>query len=137
MRAAPGSRRRPPLALLAAALAFACRGEGEVLELAGDEPAEGRCGLVVVDASAGLTVERVLTSDWDSGSCFELTLTNTGSARAAWWVQVATGAATVDRWNHAAADLGGGLFEWRGITASNNVELDPQGATVVGTCLAC
>lgn len=137
MRAAPRSRRRPRLALLAAALVLACRGEGEVLELAGGEPAEGRCGLVVVDASAGLTVARVLTSDWETGSCHELTLTNTGAARAAWWVHLATDAAVVDRWNHAATELGGGLSEWRGIATSNNIELDPQGTTVVGTCLEC
>ncbi|PCC73021.1 hypothetical protein SAMN02745121_06517 [Nannocystis exedens] len=137
MRAAPRARRRPLLALLGAALVFACRGEGEVLELAGGEPGDGRCGLVVVDASEGLAVARVLTSDWVSGSCYELTLTNTGAARAAWWVQLATDAVTVDRWNHAATDLGGGLFEWRGIVASNNVELEPQGTAVVGTCLEC
>lgn len=116
---------------------LACRGEGEVLELAGGEPADGRCELVVVDASDGLMVARLLTSDWETGSCYELTLTNTGAARAAWWVQLATDAAAVDRWNHVADDLGGGLYEWQGIAASNNIELDPQGSTVVGTCLAC
>ncbi|MBZ5710967.1 hypothetical protein [Nannocystis pusilla] len=138
MRAAPRARRRRPLlALLGVALVLACRGEGEVLELADGEPGDGRCELVVVDASAGLTVARVLTSDWETGSCYELTLTNTGAARAAWWVHLATDAAVVDRWNHAATDLGGGLLEWRGITMSNNIELDPQGTTVVGTCLEC
>ncbi|WAS95872.1 hypothetical protein [Nannocystis punicea] len=131
------SRSRPRFALLAVALVLACRGEGEVLELAGGEPGDGRCGLVVVDSSAALTVARVLTSDWETGSCYELTLTNTGAARAVWWVHLATDAAVVDRWNHTAADLGGGLFEWRGIAASNNIELDPQGTAVVGTCLEC
>ncbi|MCY0989655.1 hypothetical protein OV203_21130 [Nannocystis sp. ILAH1] len=136
MRAAARARRRPRVVLLAAAL-LACRGEGEVLGLDGGEPADGRCGLVVVDVSDGLTVARALTSDWETGSCYELTLTSTGAARAAWWVQLATDAAVVDRWNHAATDLGGGLFEWRGIRESNNIELDPQGTTVVGTCLEC
>jgi len=136
MRAASRSR-RSRLAVLAAALVLACRGEGEVLDLEGGEPGDGRCELVVVDNSAGLTVARLLTSDWETGSCYELTLTNTGAVRAAWWLHLATDAAVVDRWNHAASDLGGGLSEWRGIPASNNVELAAQGTTVVGTCLEC
>jgi cellulase/cellobiase CelA1 len=108
-----------------------------VLELADDDPIAARCELAVVDAAAGLTVARLLMSDWDGGSCYELTITNTGSARVAWWVQLATSAEVVDRWNHAATDLGGGVSEWRGIAVSNNVELDPQASTVVGTCLEC
>jgi cellulase/cellobiase CelA1 len=136
MRAAR-SRCRSRIALLGLALGLGCRGEGEVFELAGGEPADGRCGLVVVEAAPALTVARLLTSDWESGSCYEFTITNTGAARAAWWVQLASDAAVVDRWNHTATDLGGGLSEWRGISESYNIELDPQGVAVVGACLEC
>lgn len=116
---------------------FACRGEGEILDLDGGEPADGRCALLVVDAAPGLTVARGLTSDWDSGSCYQLTITNTGAAPIAWWVHVAVDATIDDHWNHTEVDLGDGLLEWRGIAASYNIELAPQGVTMAGACLGC
>ena len=127
--------------LLVGAALVGCRGEGEVLDL-GDgivEPSTGTCALELVDAAPGLTVTRTMTSDWGAGSCYELTVTNAGDAPRTWWVIVALDpAATVsDRWNHSAADLGGGFFEWRGITSSNNLDLEPGANTLVGACLAC
>lgn len=137
MRAVAGSRRLCPRLVLAAALMFACRGEGEILDLSEGEPADGTCALVIVDAAAGVTVTRELTSDWDTGSCYQLTIRNTGAARTAWWVQVTVDAAVTDHWNHSATDLGDNLFEWRGIAESANIELDPQATTMAGACLSC
>lgn len=123
--------------LLGASLMLACRGEGEILDLAAGEAADGTCPLLILAVADGFTVTRELTSDWDTGSCYLLTVKNTGPARAPWWIQVALDATVTDRWNHSAADLGDNLFEWRGIAESYNIELDPQATTTPGACLQC
>ncbi|MEZ4382612.1 MAG: cellulose binding domain-containing protein [Nannocystaceae bacterium] len=129
-----------PVALAVVTL-LACRGEGEVLDLGdGVAPAStGTCALEVVDAAPGLAITRTMTSDWEAGSCYELAVANPGDAPLTWWVIVAIDpAATVsDRWNHSAAELGGGFVEWRGITSSNNLELAPGATTLAGACLGC
>lgn len=134
------SRKAWLLALSTAALA--CRGEGTILELDGGlvEAATGTCRLEIVDAAPGLTLGRTLTSDWEAGSCYELSVTNAGDGRVGWWVLVAiepAEAAANDRWNHAATALGDGFEEWRGIVASNNVDLDAGAVTTVGACFVC
>lgn len=127
-----------PRPLLLPVLLLACRGEGEILDLtATDDPPLGACPLVLLDAAPGLAVTPALTSDWDTGSCYELTLQNTAAAPLTWWIQLTVQGTTTDRWNHTPQDLGGGLFEWRGTPSSNNLQLAPAATTTVGTCLAC
>jgi len=139
--------RQPPLAQLAellvlATLTLGCRGEGEVLDLSEplSEPAAGRCALDVLDAASDLAVARTLTSDWESGSCYELMLTNNAETRQEWWVlvELTPTQATVDnRWNHTATAIGGSASEWRGIASSNNTTLEAGASTAVGACFSC
>ena len=127
---------------LAALLASACRGEGEILDLstASGVAAEGQCALEILDSASELEISRALTSDWGAGSCYELTITNLSAAPQVWWVLLdasPAGTRVTDRWNHSSLPLSDTLSEWRGIASSNNLELAPGGSTVVGTCLAC
>jgi len=122
-------------------LCSGCRGEGEVLELTAEGAASsGTCALELIDAPAELTVARSLTSDWETGSCYELTLTNDAASALEWWILVELSpaqAVLTDSWNHVDRALGDSLSEWRGIVSSNNIEIGAGGSTVVGACFSC
>ena len=140
----PSTRLRRSALLLTVlmSLALGCRGEGEVLDLSAPlgEPAAGLCALDILDASSGLDVSRTLMSDWEAGSCYELTLTNNAESPQEWWVlvELTPAAASVDnRWNHTSTAIGDTVSEWRGIQSSNNTRLEVGAATVVGACFSC
>jgi cellulase/cellobiase CelA1 len=130
------------LFLASLGLGLGCRGEGEVLDLSEplSEPATGRCALDILDAASGLSIDRTLTSDWESGSCYELMLTNDAESRQEWWVlvELTPDEAVVDtRWNHTSTAIGDSVSEWRGIASSNNTTLEAGASTVVGACFTC
>jgi hypothetical protein len=79
-----------------------------------------------------LEVKVTVDSQWDSGSCSTVVVTNTGAQKVTWQIELDVGGTLSDVWN-ATATPGGGKVQFVGV--SWNASLAPGGNASFGFCM--